>query len=149
MCGHGQGVGVAHREGEGEVARGATGGGAAVAGAGRTDAVLVGDHLPELGADLVATLTALDSNELTHLVGVWESAHGAGGARRVSARRAAADVRAGGGPRAAEVIGGRCAVGASFGEVGATRKKCNCNGLPPLGFWRRGDITCIYRIHPI
>tara|TARA_B110001452_G_scaffold192244_1_gene162293 strand:+ start:123 stop:278 length:156 start_codon:yes stop_codon:yes gene_type:complete len=34
---------------------------------GLTNAVLVGDHLPELGADLIATLAALDSHELTHL----------------------------------------------------------------------------------
>ena len=79
------------RDGEGSDGRGA-------AGAGRTDAVLVGDHLPELGTDLVATLTALDSNELTHLVGVWESAHGgergAEGERNVGRRRAGG--RAGG-----------------------------------------------------
>jgi hypothetical protein len=28
--------------------------------------VLVGDDLPELGADLVAALATLDSNDLTH-----------------------------------------------------------------------------------
>ena len=38
----------------------------AVVGAGRVDAVLIGDDLPELGADLVATLAALDSNYLAH-----------------------------------------------------------------------------------
>ena len=36
-------------------------------GSGRTDAVLVGDDLPELGTDLVTALTALNRNELTHL----------------------------------------------------------------------------------
>ena len=40
--------------------------GVAVVGAGRVDAVLVGDDLPELGADLVAALATLDSNDLTH-----------------------------------------------------------------------------------
>jgi hypothetical protein len=35
--------------------------------AGRVDAVLVGDDLPELGTDLVAALTTLDADELTHL----------------------------------------------------------------------------------
>ena len=40
-------------------------------GAGRVDAVLVGDDdLPELGADLVAALTGLDVDEFTHLEGV-------------------------------------------------------------------------------
>merc|ERR1719353_2541029 len=39
----------------------------AVVRAGRVDAVLVGDNLPELGADLVAALAALDSNDLTHI----------------------------------------------------------------------------------
>jgi hypothetical protein len=29
--------------------------------------VLVGDDLPELGTDLVAALTTLDADELTHL----------------------------------------------------------------------------------
>jgi hypothetical protein len=29
--------------------------------------VLVGDHLPELGTDLVAALTTLNVNNLTHL----------------------------------------------------------------------------------
>merc|ERR1719443_1420588 len=32
----------------------------------RIDAVLITDHLPELGADLVAALAALDVHELTH-----------------------------------------------------------------------------------
>ena len=40
--------------------------GVAVVGAGRVDAVLIGDDLPELGADLVAALATLDSNDLTH-----------------------------------------------------------------------------------
>mgnify|MGYP003702504629 CR=1 FL=1 len=40
-------------------------GGADVA-AGGGDAVLVADHLPELGADLVATLPALDVQDLPH-----------------------------------------------------------------------------------
>jgi proteasome assembly chaperone (PAC2) family protein len=35
-------------------------------GAGRVDAVLVRDHLPELGADLVPALPALDVHELAH-----------------------------------------------------------------------------------
>ena len=39
---------------------------AAVA-AGVVDAVLVADHLPELGADLVAALAALDVEDLSHL----------------------------------------------------------------------------------
>merc|ERR1719284_58837 len=39
----------------------------AVVRARRVDAVLVGDNLPELGADLVAALAALDSNDLTHI----------------------------------------------------------------------------------
>mmetsp|Transcript_11881 Transcript_11881/g.30750 ORF Transcript_11881/g.30750 Transcript_11881/m.30750 type:complete len:467 (-) Transcript_11881:15-1415(-) len=38
----------------------------AVVRASRVDAVLIGDNLPELGADLVAALAALDSNDLTH-----------------------------------------------------------------------------------
>ncbi len=33
---------------------------------GGVDAVLVGDDLPELGADLVAALAALDVHDLTH-----------------------------------------------------------------------------------
>jgi hypothetical protein len=41
--------------------------GVAVVGAGRVNAVLIGDNLPELGADLVAALATLDSNDLTHL----------------------------------------------------------------------------------
>merc|ERR1719199_347566 len=40
--------------------------GVAVVRARRVDAVLIGDDLPELGADLVAALAALDSNDLTH-----------------------------------------------------------------------------------
>mmetsp|Transcript_16805 Transcript_16805/g.48628 ORF Transcript_16805/g.48628 Transcript_16805/m.48628 type:complete len:267 (-) Transcript_16805:32-832(-) len=40
--------------------------GVAVVGAGRVDAVLVRDNLPELGADLVAALPALDGDDLTH-----------------------------------------------------------------------------------
>ena len=35
--------------------------------ASRTNAVLVGDDLPELGADLVTALATLDSNDLTHV----------------------------------------------------------------------------------
>ena len=35
--------------------------------AGWVDAVLVGDNLPELGSDLVATLAGLKVNNLTHL----------------------------------------------------------------------------------
>jgi hypothetical protein len=35
--------------------------------AGRVDAVLAADHLPELGADLVAALAALDVQDLPHL----------------------------------------------------------------------------------
>ena len=38
----------------------------AVVGAGRVDAMLVGDDLPELGADLVAALASLDVDDLTH-----------------------------------------------------------------------------------
>ena len=34
--------------------------------AGRVDAVLIADHLPELRADLVAALATLDSDDLTH-----------------------------------------------------------------------------------
>ena len=41
----------------------------AVVRAGGVDAVLIGDNLPELGADLVAALAGLDVNELAHLVG--------------------------------------------------------------------------------
>ena len=37
-----------------------------VVGAGRVNAVLIGDDLPELGADLVTALATLDSNDLTH-----------------------------------------------------------------------------------
>merc|ERR1719217_185201 len=37
-----------------------------VVGPGRVDAVLVGDHLPELGADLIPALTALNVHELAH-----------------------------------------------------------------------------------
>merc|ERR1711966_419116 len=40
--------------------------GVAVAGAGGVDAVLVGDDFPELGADLVAALAALDVYEFAH-----------------------------------------------------------------------------------
>mmetsp|Transcript_78078 Transcript_78078/g.155161 ORF Transcript_78078/g.155161 Transcript_78078/m.155161 type:complete len:543 (+) Transcript_78078:117-1745(+) len=40
--------------------------GVAVVGAGGVNAVLIGDDLPELGADLVAALATLDSNDLTH-----------------------------------------------------------------------------------
>ena len=39
----------------------------AVVRAGRVHAVLVGDDLPELGADLVAALAALDVNDFAHL----------------------------------------------------------------------------------
>ena len=49
------------------------GGGARLAhlvGAGRVDAVLVGDDLPELGTDLVTALAALDVYELTHVCAV-------------------------------------------------------------------------------
>ena len=35
-------------------------------GASRTNAVLVGDDLPELGTDLVAALATLDCDDLTH-----------------------------------------------------------------------------------
>ena len=38
----------------------------AVVRTGGVDAVLIGDNLPELGADLVTALASLDSNELTH-----------------------------------------------------------------------------------
>ena len=37
--------------------------------AGRVDAVLIGDHLPKLGTDLVAALAGLDVDEFPH--GVW------------------------------------------------------------------------------
>jgi len=37
-----------------------------VVGAGGVDAVLVGDDLPEFGADLVAALTGLDVNDFSH-----------------------------------------------------------------------------------
>jgi hypothetical protein len=37
-------------------------------GAGGVDTVLVADHLPELGTDLVTALTTLDMNDLTHLL---------------------------------------------------------------------------------
>ena len=40
--------------------------GVAVVRAGRVNAVLIGDDLPELGADLVTALATLDSNDLTH-----------------------------------------------------------------------------------
>ena len=36
-------------------------------GASRTNAVLVGDDLPELGTDLVAALATLDCDDLTHV----------------------------------------------------------------------------------
>merc|ERR1719291_1452741 len=39
----------------------------AVVRAGRVDAVLIGDDLPELGADLVAALASLDGDDLTHV----------------------------------------------------------------------------------
>ena len=93
--------------------------GRGAAGAGRTDAVLVGDHLPELGTDLVATLTALDSNELTHLVGVWESAHGgergAEGERNVGRRRTGARAGGRGGPGADGATGGLCGAESATG----------------------------------
>src|SRR5690349_9367029 len=38
----------------------------AVVGAGRVDSVLVANHLPELGTNLVAALTSLDVDDLTH-----------------------------------------------------------------------------------
>ena len=73
---HGTGLEV-HEDGAGDVAT--AGGlvvvhvdalqlqvGVAVVRAGRVNAVLVGDDLPELGADLVAALATLDSNDLTH-----------------------------------------------------------------------------------
>merc|ERR1712070_1297380 len=41
--------------------------GVAVVGSGWVDAVLIGDHLPELGSDLVTALAALDVYELTHV----------------------------------------------------------------------------------
>merc|ERR1719230_709865 len=40
--------------------------GVTVVGTGRVDAVLVGDHLPKLGTDLVTALASLDVNELAH-----------------------------------------------------------------------------------
>jgi hypothetical protein len=40
--------------------------GVTVVGTGWVNAVLVGDHLPELGTDLVAALTALDVHKLAH-----------------------------------------------------------------------------------
>ena len=67
-----------HKDGAGDVS--ATGGlvvvdvdalqlevGVPVVGASRVDAVLIGDDLPELGADLVAALAALDVHDLTHV----------------------------------------------------------------------------------
>ena len=42
--------------------------GVTVVGTSRVNAVLIGDDLPELGADLVAALATLDVNELTHCV---------------------------------------------------------------------------------
>merc|ERR1711907_523517 len=42
--------------------------GVAMVGTGGVDTVLVGDHLPELGTDLVTALAALDVHELTHVV---------------------------------------------------------------------------------
>ena len=49
--------------------------GVAVVGAGGVNAVLVGDHLPELRADLVTALTALDTNlrvgDRGHFSGDW------------------------------------------------------------------------------
>jgi len=41
--------------------------GVAVVGAGRVDAMLIGDNLPELGTDLGAALTSLDGDDLTHV----------------------------------------------------------------------------------
>ena len=38
----------------------------AVVGAGGVDAVLVGDDLPEFGADLVTALASLKMNDLSH-----------------------------------------------------------------------------------
>mmetsp|Transcript_8202 Transcript_8202/g.9916 ORF Transcript_8202/g.9916 Transcript_8202/m.9916 type:complete len:398 (+) Transcript_8202:217-1410(+) len=73
---HGAGLEI-HEDGAGHVA--ATGGfvvvnvdalelevGVTVVGAGRVNAVLVGDDLPELGADLVTALATLDGDDLTH-----------------------------------------------------------------------------------
>jgi hypothetical protein len=37
-------------------------------GTGGVDPMLVADHLPELGTDLVTALTTLDMNDLTHLL---------------------------------------------------------------------------------
>ena len=43
--------------------------GVAVVGAGRVNAMLIGDDLPELCADLVTALASLDCNDLTHVGG--------------------------------------------------------------------------------
>ena len=76
---HGSGLEV-HEDGAGDVA--STGGlvvvhidalqlevGVTVVGTSGVNAVLVGDNLPELSADLVAALATLDVNELAHLEG--------------------------------------------------------------------------------
>jgi hypothetical protein len=42
-------------------------------GSGWVDAVLVRDNLPELAANLVATLASLNGNDLTHAVESWKS----------------------------------------------------------------------------
>merc|ERR1712164_126383 len=42
--------------------------GVTVVGTGRVDTVLIGDNLPELGTDLVTTLTSLDVNKLAHFL---------------------------------------------------------------------------------
>ena len=49
-------------------------------GAGRVNAVLIGDDLPELGANLVTALATLDRNELTHICCLCVSTGGGGGA---------------------------------------------------------------------
>ena len=44
--------------------------GVAMVGAGRVDAVLVGDDFPKFGTDLVAALAGLDTYKLTHGFGI-------------------------------------------------------------------------------
>merc|ERR1711970_1376613 len=47
--------------------------GVTVIGSGRVDAMLVGDHLPKLGTNLVTALASLNVNELAHILYFDES----------------------------------------------------------------------------
>ena len=120
----------------------------AVVRARRVDAVLVGDDLPELGADLVAALAALDVDDLAHGClgevnlrrgGAFEGAHDGGGPA------ASLAARGGGGGAAAGPFGGGVSPG-PYVSTGAAPRAQKRRALVEMGSGHHGR-RCDRRRH--